>query len=337
MTPARTHSLSRMRSIVAWLDSHAAAGPAMAPASAPAVAGAASRAPATARRIDVARLVPFIAIHASCLALFWVGVSATAIAVAVALYALRMFAITAFYHRYFAHQAFRTGRLTQFVFAVLGASAAQRGPLWWASHHRHHHVHADTAEDPHSPRRHGLAWSHLGWFMAHENYMPRMALVKSLARFPELRFLDRFDALVPLLLVGALWVAGRWAAVDAPQLHTSGAQLVAWGFCVSTVALYHATFSINSLAHRFGSRRYATRDASRNNAWLALVTFGEGWHNNHHHYPAAARQGFFWWEIDITYGGLWLLAKLGVIRDLKAVPSAVRENVHALARAGAGP
>jgi len=276
------------------------------------------------RHIDWLRQVPFIAIHAGCLALPWVGVSAVAVATAVALYALRMFAITGFYHRYFAHQAFRAGRVVQFVFAVIGASAAQRGPLWWASHHRHHHAHADEPEDSHSALRHGFAWSHLGWFMARENFATRDKLVRSLARHPELRFLDRWDALVPLLLVALLWAAGALAQAFWPGLGTSGPQMAAWGFCVSTVALYHATFSINSLAHRFGSRRYATRDASRNNFWLALLTFGEGWHNNHHRYPAAARQGFFWWEIDFTYYGLRLMAALGLIHELRPVPESVR-------------
>lgn len=286
------------RSVAAWFDGHARP---------PAGEGT--------RRIDPVRVLPFIAIHAGCLLVPWVGVSAGAVGVAVALYALRMFAITAFYHRYFSHQAFRTGRVMQFAFALLGASAAQRGPLWWASHHRHHHVHADEPADSHSALRHGFVWSHLGWFMARENFAVREDLVRSLARYPELRFLDRWDALVPLLLIAALWAVG-------------GAQWVVWGFCVSTVALYHATFSINSLAHRWGSRRYATRDASRNNWWLALLTFGEGWHNNHHHYPAAARQGFFWWELDLTWWGLRALAALGLVRDLKAVPAAVREGTR---------
>jgi stearoyl-CoA desaturase (delta-9 desaturase) len=132
-------------------------------------------------------------------------------------------------------------------------------------------------------------------------------------RYPELRFIDRWDALVPMLLCAALYFAG-------------GAQMVVWGFCVSTVALYHATFSINSVAHRYGSRRYGTRDASRNNAALALLTFGEGWHNNHHHYAASARQGFYWWEIDITYYLLRLLAALRLVHGLKCVPLAVRER-----------
>lgn len=295
------------RSVAAWFDADAAAPEG-----------------ADAKRIDLARQLPFLAIHAGCAAIFWVGISATAVAAAAALYALRMFAVTAFYHRYFSHNAFRTSRVAQFAFALLGASSAQRGPLWWASHHRHHHVHADEPEDHHSALRHGLLWSHVGWFMADGNYAARRELVPSFARFPELRFLDRWDALVPAALCVALYAAGAWAERHAPALATTGAQLVVWGFCISTVALYHATFSINSLAHRYGRRRYATRDASRNNLWLALLTFGEGWHNNHHHYPVSARQGFYWWEVDITYYGLRLLERCGVIWDLRPVPPAVR-------------
>jgi stearoyl-CoA desaturase (delta-9 desaturase) len=242
---------------------------------------------------------------------FWVGVSATALALAAALFALRMFAITAFYHRYFSHRAFRTSRAAQFAFALLGTLAAQRGPLWWASHHRHHHAHADQPEDAHSARRHGIAWSHAGWFLAPANFRTRAGRVLDLARFPELRLLDRFDVAMPLLLAAAL------LAIDV--------QLFVWGFCVSTVALYHATFTINSLAHRYGSRRYATADDSRNNFWLALLTFGEGWHNNHHHYPRAARNGFYWWELDLTWYGLKLLAALGLIWDLRPVPAHVRD------------
>ena len=254
--------------------------------------------------IDWARVAPYLALHLGCLAVFWVGVSTAAIAVAAALYAVRMFAITAFYHRYFSHGAFRTSRAAQLAFAVLGAAAAQRGPLWWASHHRHHHAHADTEADAHSARRHGFLWSHVGWFLARENFAPRRGLVRKLERYPELRLLDRYDAVVPLALGVALYAAG-------------GAQLLVWGLCISTVAVHHATFTINSLAHRFGSRRYATRDDSRNNFWLALLTFGEGWHNNHHHCPGAARQGERWWEIDLTWYGLKVLAALGVIWDLR--------------------
>ena len=277
------------------------------------------------RRIDWPRVLPFLAIHLGCAGVLWVGASSAAVAVAAALFVLRMFAITAFYHRYFSHRAFRTSRAAQFAFALLGASAAQRGPLWWASHHRHHHAHADRPSDSHSASQHGFLWSHVGWFLTRGNFAPRSARVTDLARYPELRWLDRFDAAVPALLAASLYALGTWLASVHPELATSGPQMVVWGFCISTVALYHATFTINSLAHRVGSRRYATRDDSRNNAWLALLTFGEGWHNNHHHFPASARQGFYWWEVDLAWYGLRALAALGLVWELRGVPDAVRE------------
>jgi stearoyl-CoA desaturase (delta-9 desaturase) len=286
------------------------------------------------RGVDWPRVVPFVAVHLGCLGILATGVSATALAVAAALFVIRMFAITAFYHRYFSHRAFAASRSVQFAFALLGASAVQRGPLWWAAHHRHHHANADRRDDHHSPVQHGFLRSHCGWFLARENFATRLALVPDLARYPELRWLDRYDAAVPAALAALLYGAGAWLEYAAPGLGTSGAQLVVWGFCISTVLLWHATFTINSLAHRFGSRRYATRDASRNNVWLALLTLGEGWHNNHHRYPAAARQGFFWWEIDIAWYGLRLLETLGVVRDLRPVPLAIRDS-HRPSRDGA--
>lgn len=282
-------------------------------------------APGGTRRVEWFRTLPFVAVHAGCFGVLWVGWSTTAVAVAIALYVARMLAITGFYHRYFSHRAFHTSRAMQFVFAALGASAVQRGPLWWASHHRHHHSHSDAEDDAHSPHRHGFLWSHLGWFMTRGNFRTRLELVEDLARFPELRFLDRFDALLPLLLAAVLYGAGALLAHAAPSLGTDGQQLLIWGFCISTVILYHATFSVNSLAHTMGRRRYATRDQSRNNWWLALLTFGEGWHNNHHHFPGSARQGFYWWEIDVTYYMLRALAAAGLVWNLKPVPVPIRE------------
>jgi stearoyl-CoA desaturase (Delta-9 desaturase) len=278
-----------------------------------------------AYRIDWPRVLPFVLLHAACLVALWVGASAVAVGIAAALFVVRMFAVTAFYHRYFSHRAFRTSRAAQFAFALLGASAVQRGPLWWASHHRHHHAHSDRPADSHSARVHGFLWSHVGWFLARENFAARVDRVPDLARFPELLWLDRFDVAVPALLAAVLYGLGAWLERAAPGLGTSGVQLVVWGFCISTVALHHATFTINSLAHRFGARRYATHDDSRNNLWLALLTFGEGWHNNHHHFPGAARQGFYWWEVDLSYYGLRLLAALGLIWELRCVPRAVRD------------
>jgi stearoyl-CoA desaturase (delta-9 desaturase) len=275
-------------------------------------------------RIDWIRVSPFIGMHLACLGVFAVGFSWFAFWTAVVLYAVRMFAITGFYHRYFSHKAFKTSRAAQFVFGLIGASSVQRGPLWWAAHHRNHHRHADTERDPHSPVHRGFFWSHMGWFLTPAGFRTDREVIRDLVKFPELRWLDRYDLLLPVLLATALFVLGELLERHAPGLGTDGPQLLVWGFFVSTVVLFHATVTINSLAHRFGSRRYETSDASRNNWLLALITFGEGWHNNHHYYPGAARQGFRWWEIDITYYGLKLLSWLGLIWDLKPVPAELR-------------
>ena len=277
------------------------------------------------RGIDWPRVVPFVLLHLGCLAVIWTGWSPFAVGTAVALYAIRMFAITAFYHRYFSHRAFRTSRFWQFVFAVIGAAAVQRGPLWWAAHHRHHHAHSDRPEDSHSALQDGFLWSHMGWFLARQNFPTRSHLVRDLARYPELRWLDRYDIAVPTALFLALWGLGAWLEAAHPALGTGPGQLLVWGFCISTVVLFHSTFVINSLAHRWGSRRYDTGDESRNNPLLALITFGEGWHNNHHRYPGAARQGFYWWELDLSWYGLRLLAALGIVSGLRPVPRSVIE------------
>lgn len=279
-------------------------------------------------RIDWLRALPFVAMHLACVAVLWVGISPVAVGVAAALYAVRMFAITGFYHRYFSHRTFRTSRGVQFVAALVGASCVQRGPLWWAAHHRHHHRHADTAHDPHSPKVHGFWRSHAGWFLTRRGFRTNWERIPDLAKYPELRWLDRFDTLVPVALAAGLYAFGAWLDATWPGLGTSGAQMLVWGFFVSTVVLFHATVTINSLAHRFGTRRFPTRDDSRNNLWLALLTFGEGWHNNHHFFPGSARQGFRWWEVDLTWYGLRLMALLGLVRDLKPVPAWV------LAKAG---
>jgi stearoyl-CoA desaturase (delta-9 desaturase) len=284
--------------------------------------------PGTKRQVDWLRTVPFIGMHLAVLCVFVVGWSPIAIAVAVFLYCLRMFAITGFYHRYFSHKAFQTSRLLQFIFALIGASAVQRGPLWWAAHHRLHHVNSDNGNDEHSPRQHGFFWSHMGWFLSRHNFATRLDKVQDFARYPELRFLDRFDILTPALLAIALYALGEWLAATWPQSGTNGWQMVVWGFVISTVLLYHITFTINSLAHTVGHRRFQTRDDSRNNLLLALLTFGEGWHNNHHYYPGSARQGFVWWEIDITYYLLRVMQAMGLIWQVRPVPARVRQQCH---------
>nr|WP_157469371.1 acyl-CoA desaturase [Dyella thiooxydans] len=277
-------------------------------------------------RIDWTRVLPFIGMHLACVAVIWVGFSWFAFWVALGLYALRMFAVTAFYHRYFSHRAFKTSRVVQFVFAVIGASAVQRGPLWWAAHHRNHHRHADTPADVHSPVQHGFLRSHMGWFMTRSGFRTDWSKIPDLVKYPELRLLDRFDLLVPVALAVGLFFWGRWLGVAHPELGTSGPQLLVWGFFVSTIVLFHVTVTINSLAHRFGSRRFETRDNSRNNWMLALLTFGEGWHNNHHFFPGSARQGFRWWEVDLTFYLLRTLSLFGVVRGLKAVPAGLKRG-----------
>lgn len=272
------------------------------------------------------RTLPFFAMHLMCFAVIWVGWSPVAVAVAVALYVLRMFAVTGFYHRYFSHRTFKTSRFWQFVFAVWGNSSAQRGPLWWAAHHRHHHKHSDQPEDLHSVKEHGLYWSHMGWILSPSNHWTNLKSVPDLAKYPELRWLDRHDMIVPFLLAVATFFLGVVLNALWPSLGTSGMQMLVWGFFISTVFLFHATCTINSLSHMWGRRRFQTTDESKNNFWLALLTLGEGWHNNHHHYPASARQGFYWWEVDLTYYGLKLLSVLGIIHDLNRVPERILED-----------
>ena len=275
-------------------------------------------------RADWARIVPFILLHLGCLLVFLTGYSAVAIGVAVFLYAARMFAITAFYHRYFSHRAFAVSRPVQFAFAFLGNMSAQRGPLWWAAHHRKHHKHSDTDRDSHSPHAHSLLWSHMGWFTTPNGFHTDLDQVRDFARYPELRFLDRFDIIAPMVLLLSLYFGGELLAAYAPALGTSGWQMVAWGFFVSTTVLFHVSCLVNSAGHRTGRRRYATDDHSRNSLWLALLTFGEGWHNNHHYYPVSARQGFYWWEVDLSYYALRGMQMVGLVRDLRPLPRAVR-------------
>ncbi|MCX7712361.1 MAG: acyl-CoA desaturase [Chthoniobacterales bacterium] len=241
-------------------------------------------------------------------------------AVAILLYLVRMFFVTGIYHRYFCHRSYRVSRPVQFIMALLGLTCMQRGPLWWAAVHRHHHAHSDKEEDIHSPTVRGFLWAHIGWLTSARNYPTDYHLVRDFLKYPEIRFLNRFDLIGTFLLFGFLWVLGEFLQRFFPELNTNPAQMIVWGFFISTTVLFHATCSINSFSHLFGTRRYDTRDSSRNNFLLALITLGEGWHNNHHRYQRSARQGFFWWEIDITYYILWVLSKIGMIHDLRPVP-----------------
>ena len=272
-------------------------------------------------RTDWLRITPYIGIHLMCFGVIWVGWSSVAVGIAGFLYLLRIFAITGFYHRYFSHRTFKTSRWFQLLFGLIGTASIQRGPLWWAAHHRHHHAHSDDPEDVHSPVQHGFLWSHMGWFTAPVNFPTKIELIQDFAKFPELRFLDRFDLVIAVLIGTGMFILG--ASLPA-ELGTSGMQMLVW-FFISTVILYHVTYMINSLAHVYGSRRYETTDTSRNNPFLAILAFGEGWHNNHHHYPNTARQGFYWWEIDMSYYIIVALSWLGLVWDVKPLPAEIRE------------
>jgi stearoyl-CoA desaturase (Delta-9 desaturase) len=274
------------------------------PSSPPATLPAAPPASLAARALGHLSTVLTLAMHLAVLLVFWVPWTWPLLLLGVGSYTLRMWAITAGYHRYFSHRAFKTSRWFQFLLGLLGTMAMQNGPLWWASWHRTHHRYSDTPEDAHSPVQRGFWHAHIGWFLDGSHDRPNLANVGDLARYPELRFLDRHKWM-PLLA----YASGTYLLAGFPGL--------VWGFFVSTVACLQATMCINSLAHVWGSRRFETGDGSRNNALLALFTLGEGWHNNHHHDMSCARQGLRWWELDVSYLTLLGLEKLGVIWDLR--------------------
>jgi stearoyl-CoA desaturase (delta-9 desaturase) len=274
------------------------------------------------------RALPFIALHLICVYAFFEPVTAFALIVCAVSYSIRMFSITGIYHRYFSHKSFKLNRVWQFIFAVLGCAAVQRGPLWWAAHHRHHHQFSDKDNDIHSPVKNSFFWSHIGWFISDKNFHTDYSRVKDFNKFPELVWLNRYHMIVPLLFVLLSYYAGAALNKYSPELMTSGLHLMLWAFAIPTVLSWHATYTINSLSHKYGKKRYQTHDQSRNNWLLALITFGEGWHNNHHYYPASARQGFYWWEIDLTYYILRFLELFKIIHDLRPVPKKAYDKTN---------
>jgi stearoyl-CoA desaturase (Delta-9 desaturase) len=263
--------------------------------------------------------IRFMLVHLVCFAAIWTGVTWTAMIIGIAFYWLRMFFIGAGYHRYFSHRAYKTGRIFQFVLAFMAQTTTQKSVIWWAAKHRHHHRHSDTEDDVHSPVRRSFLYSHVGWIFdrKHGSDAFDWDSVQDLTKDPELMFLHRFEQTPSVVAALVCYALGGWSGLVV-------------GFFWSTVAVYHGTFAINSLAHVHGSKRYLTGDESRNNPLLAFVTMGEGWHNNHHAYQYAARQGFRWWELDPTYYVLSGLEKLGLVWDLKLPPPAVLANRHLL-------
>jgi stearoyl-CoA desaturase (delta-9 desaturase) len=261
--------------------------------------------------------IPFLVVHLACFAAIWTGVTIEAVAIGVGLYWLRIFAIGAGYHRYFSHRAYETSRIFQFVLAVIAQTTAQKSVLWWAANHRDHHLHSDTDRDVHSPRHFGFIYSHVGWIFARRQDETNFARVADFAQYPELMWLHRYELAPPLALAVVCFAVAGWPGLIV-------------GFFWSTVAVYHGTFCINSIAHLAGRRRYVTGDDSRNNWLLAIITMGEGWHNNHHAFQSSARQGFRWWEYDPTFYLLKLLERLGLVWNLKLPTAEVLRNQHRL-------
>ena len=257
--------------------------------------------------------MPFWTIHLLALGAIWTGVTPAAAICCVVLYVVRMFGVTGVYHRYFSHRTYKTSRVFQFVLAFIAQTSAQKGALWWAAHHRHHHLHSDQPQDVHSPVQDSFWYSHMLWILSDSTSRTDYSRIPDLARYPELRFLNKFYLLPPILLGAAVFF-------------TLGASGLFFGFFVSTVLLWHGTFTINSLSHVFGKRRFATSDDSRNNWLLAIITMGEGWHNNHHRFSSSTRQGFYWYEYDFTYYILKVLSWCGLVWQLRPVPAAILEE-----------
>ena len=266
-----------------------------------------------ARNVEWAGSIPFLIIHLLAFGAIWTGVTRSAAICCAVLYVVRMFGVTGAYHRYFSHRTYKTSRAFQFVLAFLAQTSAQKGALWWAAHHRNHHLYSDQPQDIHSPVQTGFWYSHMAWIFSAESSKTDYSRIPDLARYPELRFLNKFYLLPPILLGAAVFF-------------TLGASGLFFGFFVSTVLLWHGTFTINSLSHVIGKRRYATSDDSRNNWLLAIVTMGEGWHNNHHRFSSSTRQGFYWYEYDFTYYILKVLSWFGLVWQLRPVPASILEE-----------
>ena len=278
--------------------------------------------PEVRRKPILKQEIAFAIVHLIPLGALWTGATLFDWIVCAVLYIVRMFWVTGGYHCYFAHKSYRTSRWFQFVIAFMAQTSAQKGALWWAAHHRHHHRHSDTPADPHSMKIYGFWYSHIGWIVGPDFKETDYKTIGDYAKYPELVWLNKHYLIPPVLLAVAVTALGAWVNGGSVLLMFThhGLSTLFIGFFLSTVLLYHGTFSINSIMHKFGNQRYESNDESKNSLWLALLTLGEGWHNNHHYYEVAGRQGFFWWEIDITYYVLRSFQAVGLIHDLKEVP-----------------
>ncbi len=272
--------------------------------------------------------IGYILIHLSPLLIIWTGATIFDWIMCASLYFIRFFFVTSGYHRYFSHASYKTSRVFQFILAFMSQTSLQKGALWWASHHRLHHRHSDTSQDPHSPRLYGFWYAHMGWFLSRDYLKTHYELIKDFAKFPELRWLNRYHALPWFCLMGITYLIGGYvnSGGDTATMWTAGLSTIVVGYLLSTVLVYHGTYTINSLMHIWGKQRYPSNDDSKNSFLLALITMGEGWHNNHHYFQASARQGFFWWEIDLTFYILKILSWLGIVWDLRPVPTSIKNS-----------
>ena len=214
------------------------------------------------------------------------------------------------YHRLHTHRSYSVPRWLEYALAVCGTLTLEGGPIFWVATHRLHHQKSDRDGDPHSPRD-GAWWAHVGWILlgrrCHNDTLRMAKYAPDLGRHRFYLWLNSYHYLPLLLTVPLLYWWG-------------GVPMVLWAVCVRVVIGLHATWLVNSATHMWGKRRFATRDDSRNNWWVALLTFGEGWHNNHHAHPTSARHGLAWYEADLTYWQIRLLAKLRLAKGLKVAP-----------------
>ena len=219
------------------------------------------------------------------------------------------------YHRLLTHRGYQVPKWLEYAMAVCATLALEGGPMFWVGTHRVHHQLSDQEGDPHTPLEGGW-WAHTGWIFFGEALHSQTEV---LARYAPDLSRDRFHLWlskyhwVPITVSGILLFAGGWAW-GGP---VNGIAMVLWGVMLRVTLGLHATWLVNSATHLWGSRRFATRDESRNNWWVALVTGGEGWHNNHHAHPVSARHGLTWYEVDPNFWGIWLLSKVGLARKIQ--------------------
>ncbi len=215
--------------------------------------------------------------------------------------------VTVGFHRLLTHRSFKTPKPVEYLLSWFGSLSWQGGPIRWTATHRLHHQHSDDENDPHSPR-HGFFWSHALWCFTFDPkfdpYDKFSQYARDLARDRGHRFIERTTPLSQCVLAVLLYAWGGWPCV-------------VWGILVRLVYVYHATWFVNSASHIWGYRSFETTDDSRNLWWVALMSFGEGWHNNHHAYPRSARHGFKRWEIDITWLAIRMLKFVGLAHDLR--------------------